>query len=71
VRKRYFDALFRASCVESAVPVHLVLVLCSDFYSNCLRYKTLSRCLETNVYNMQCMTTGQLRVNTDKTFDAF
>jgi hypothetical protein len=36
VRKRYFDALFRASCVDSAVPVHLVLVLCSDFYSNCL-----------------------------------
>jgi DNA-binding winged helix-turn-helix (wHTH) protein/energy-coupling factor transporter ATP-binding protein EcfA2 len=59
VRKRYFDALFRASCVDSAVPVHLVLVLCSDFYSNCLGYKTLSRCLETNVYNMQCMTTGQ------------
>ena len=28
VRKRYFDALFRASCVDSAVPVHLVLVLC-------------------------------------------
>ena len=53
VRKRYFDALFRASCVDSAVPVHLVLVLCSDFYSNCLGYKTLSRCLETNVYNIQ------------------
>jgi Novel STAND NTPase 1 len=36
VRKRYFDALFRASCVDGAVTVHLVLVLCSDFYSNCL-----------------------------------
>lgn len=66
IRERYIDALLATSRWDGAVPVHLVLVLRADFYSHCIEYPGLSRCLETNVYNVPRMTHEQLRESIEK-----
>jgi WD40 repeat protein/DNA-binding winged helix-turn-helix (wHTH) protein/energy-coupling factor transporter ATP-binding protein EcfA2 len=65
-RKKYIDILLAASQVDSAIPVHLILVLRADFYANCLEYADLSRCLETNPFNAPRMTPSQLRETIEK-----
>jgi DNA-binding winged helix-turn-helix (wHTH) protein/energy-coupling factor transporter ATP-binding protein EcfA2 len=65
-RKCYIDALLAASSPDNVLPVHLILVLRSDFYANCLEYPMLGSCLETNLYNVQRMTTGHLRETIEK-----
>src|SRR5262245_11710266 len=63
VRKGYIDALLSAARQEGAgaVPVHLVLALRADFYAPCLDHAQLSRCLETNLYNLPRMAPDQMR----------
>lgn len=61
VRDRYIHGLLAAAHLDSAVPVHLVLALRADFYGHCLEHPGLSRCLETNLYNVPRMTPEQLR----------
>ncbi len=61
LRTRYINALLSAGRLDSAVAVHLVLVLRADFYAHCLEYPELSRCLEKNPYNVSRMTPEQLR----------
>lgn len=65
-RNDYIDALLAAGRVDSAVPVHLVLVLRADFYARCMDYRQLSRCLENNLYNVPRMTADQLREGIEK-----
>jgi DNA-binding winged helix-turn-helix (wHTH) protein len=65
-RKCYIDALLAASSLDGPIPVNLVIILRSDFYANCLAYPSLSRCLETNLYNVQRMTTEQLRESIER-----
>lgn len=66
IRERYIDALLAASRWDSSVPVHLVLILRADFYSNCLEHPELSHCLESNLYNLPRMTHEQLRESIEK-----
>ncbi len=61
VRRQYINALLAASGTDRAVPVHLVLTLRADFYAHCLEHTELSHALETNLYNVPMMSTGQLR----------
>ncbi len=68
-RDRYIDALLAASQMDRAVPVHLVLALRADFYGHCLEHAGLSRCLETNLYNVPRMTREQLRETVEKRLD--
>lgn len=65
-RERYIDALLTASRWDGCVPVHLVLVLRADFYSHCLEHPGLSRCLESNLYNVPRMTHDQLQEAIEK-----
>jgi len=66
IRGRYIDALLAASQRNGSVPVHLILILRADFYSHCLEYPGLSRCLESNLYNVPRMTHEQLRQSIEK-----
>ena len=66
IRERYIDGLLAASRWDGSVPVHLLLVLRADFYSHCIEHPGLSRCLETNVYNVPRMTHAQLRQSIEK-----
>jgi WD40 repeat protein/DNA-binding winged helix-turn-helix (wHTH) protein len=66
VRDRYIDALLAAARLDSAVPVHVVLILRADFYAHCLDHPELSRRLETNIYNVPRMTHYQLRQSIEK-----
>jgi WD40 repeat protein/DNA-binding winged helix-turn-helix (wHTH) protein len=61
IRERYIDALLAASRWDASVAVHLVLILRADFYAHCLEHSGLSRCLDTNTYNVPRMNHGQLR----------
>jgi WD40 repeat protein/DNA-binding winged helix-turn-helix (wHTH) protein len=61
IRERYIDVLLTAGQREGSVPVHLILILRADFYSHCLEHPGLSRCLESNLYNVPRMTHEQLR----------
>jgi WD40 repeat protein/DNA-binding winged helix-turn-helix (wHTH) protein len=65
-RDRYIDALLAAAQLESAIPVYLVLALRADFYGHCLEHAELSRCLETNLYNVPRMRPEQLRETIEK-----
>jgi WD40 repeat protein/DNA-binding winged helix-turn-helix (wHTH) protein len=60
-RDRYIDALLAASRLGGAVAVHVVLALRADFYAQCLEHAGLSRCLQTNLYNVPRMSREQLR----------
>jgi hypothetical protein len=60
-RQKYIDGLLAASQFNSALPIHLVLVLRADFYAHCLENEPLSRCLETNLCNVPRMTHRHLR----------
>jgi WD40 repeat protein/DNA-binding winged helix-turn-helix (wHTH) protein len=66
IRDQYVDCLLAAACWDSAVPVHLVLALRADFYGCCLDHAGLSRCLETNLYNVPRMTPEQMRETIEK-----
>lgn len=66
IRGLYIDALLAASRVDSAVPVHLVLVLRADFYAHCLDHEGLSRCLAANAYNVPRMSPDRLREGIEK-----
>jgi WD40 repeat protein/serine/threonine protein kinase len=66
VRTRYIDALLAASRLDSAFPVHLVLTLRADFYGHCLEHPGLSRCLQSNLYNVPRMSHEQLRQTIEK-----
>jgi WD40 repeat protein/DNA-binding winged helix-turn-helix (wHTH) protein len=66
VRERYIDVLLAASRWDGCMPVHLVLVLRADFYSHCLEHPVLSRCLESNLYNVPRMNHDQLREAIEK-----
>ena len=66
VRARYIDALLAAGRLDGPFPVHLVLVLRADFYAHCLEYPELSRCLETNLYNVPRMAAEQLRESIER-----
>jgi len=66
VRDRYIDALLAAARLDSAVPIHIVLVLRADFYAHCLNHPELSRHLEANIYNVPRMTQDQLRQSIEK-----
>jgi WD40 repeat protein/DNA-binding winged helix-turn-helix (wHTH) protein len=66
VRQRYIDALLAAGRWDSYVSIHVLLLLRADFYSHCLEYPGLSRCLEMNLYNVPRMTHDQLRKNIEK-----
>jgi DNA-binding winged helix-turn-helix (wHTH) protein len=62
VRNRYIDALLSVARQNGgAVDVHLVLALRADFYAHCLDHAKLSRCLETNLYNLPRMAPAQMR----------
>ncbi len=65
-RERYIDALLDASRWDGSAPVHLVLILRADFYSQCLEHPGLSRCLQDNLYNVPRMTHRQLRSAIEK-----
>ena len=65
-RDRYIDSLLAAARPHGPVPVHLVLALRADFYANCLEHAGLSRCLETNLYNVPRMGREQLRETMEK-----
>jgi WD40 repeat protein/DNA-binding winged helix-turn-helix (wHTH) protein len=65
-RSCYIDALLAASRLDSAIPVHLVLVLRADFFSRCVDHRQLSLCLERNLYNVPRMTADQLREGIEK-----
>ncbi|HET6841065.1 MAG TPA: winged helix-turn-helix domain-containing protein [Candidatus Angelobacter sp.] len=65
-RDRYIDLLLAAARPHGPVPVHLVLALRADFYANCLEHAGLSRCLETNLYNVPRMGREQLREAIEK-----
>jgi DNA-binding winged helix-turn-helix (wHTH) protein/KaiC/GvpD/RAD55 family RecA-like ATPase len=66
IRRQYIDALLAASHMDGAIPVHLVLVLRSDFYSHCLEHEGLNRCLAANLYKVPQMTALQLRESIEK-----
>src|SRR5262249_55488070 len=55
-----------AGRLDSAVPVHLVLVLRADFYSHCLDHPGLSRCLQGNLYNVPRMSQEQLQESIER-----
>jgi WD40 repeat protein/DNA-binding winged helix-turn-helix (wHTH) protein len=65
-RDRYIDSLLAAARAHGPVPVHLVLALRADFYANCLEHAGLSRCLETNLYNVPRMGRERLRETMEK-----
>lgn len=66
VRNRYIDALLAAARIDSAIAVHLVLVLRADFFADCLNHPGLSRCLQANLYNVPRMTPLQLATSIEK-----
>lgn len=66
VRARYIEALLAASRLDSAVPVHLVLVLRADFYAHCLEHEGLSRCLAKNLYNVARITPERLHAGIER-----
>ena len=66
VCRKYIELLLRAVRSDSAVSVHLVLVLRSDFYSYALDHPGLSRCLEENLFNVPRMRVPQLRETIEK-----
>jgi WD40 repeat protein/DNA-binding winged helix-turn-helix (wHTH) protein len=65
-RDRYIDALLAASRPGGAIAVHLVLALRADFYAQCLEHAELSRCLQTNQYNVPRMSREQLRESVER-----
>lgn len=65
-RQKYIEALFGAAGCHGAIPIHLVLILRADFYSQCLEHPELSRCLAANLYNVPRMTQEQLRETIEK-----
>jgi WD40 repeat protein len=65
-RRKYVELLLRAIRSDSAVSVHLVIVMRSDFYSYALDYPGLSRCLEENLFNVPRMQAAQLRETIEK-----
>jgi len=69
IRELYIEALLAASRWDASVPVHLVLVLRADFYSHCLEHAGLSRCLETNLYNVPRMVRDHMRETIEKRLD--
>ena len=66
LRERYINCLLSASRLDSAVPVHLVLILRADFYAHCLDQPELSCCLGTNLYNVPSITGEKLRQTIEK-----
>jgi WD40 repeat protein/DNA-binding winged helix-turn-helix (wHTH) protein len=65
-RDRYIDALLAASRPGGAIAVHVVLALRADFYAQCLEHAELSRCLQTNLYNVPRMSREQLRESMER-----
>jgi len=65
-RDHYIDALLAASRPGSAIAVHVVLALRADFYAQCLEHAELSRCLQTNQYNVPRMSREQLRESMER-----
>jgi DNA-binding winged helix-turn-helix (wHTH) protein len=65
-RDRYIDALLAASRPGGAIAVHVVLALRADFYAQCLEHAELSRCLQTNQYNVPRMSREQLRESMER-----
>ena len=65
-RHRYIGALLAAATWDGAVPVHLVLTLRADFYSQCLEHPKFSRCLAANLYNVPRMRPQQMRETIEK-----
>jgi WD40 repeat protein/DNA-binding winged helix-turn-helix (wHTH) protein len=66
MRDRYIDALLAAGQPGGSVCIHLVLALRADFYAQCLEHAELSRCLETNLYNVPRMSREQLRESMER-----
>jgi DNA-binding winged helix-turn-helix (wHTH) protein len=66
IQTRYIDALLNVARVDGPVPVHLVLAVRGDFYRHCIEHAGLSRCLETNLYNVPRMSLEQMRETIDK-----
>ncbi|HEY6352644.1 MAG TPA: winged helix-turn-helix domain-containing protein [Candidatus Angelobacter sp.] len=66
MRDCYINALLAASRQGGAVSVHVVLALRADFYAQCLQHTELSRCLQTNLYNVPRMSREQLRESMER-----
>jgi WD40 repeat protein/DNA-binding winged helix-turn-helix (wHTH) protein/ABC-type dipeptide/oligopeptide/nickel transport system ATPase component len=66
IRQQYIEALLASARMDSPIPVHLVLVLRADFYPHCLVHPALTRCLESNLFNVPRMEQAQLRESVEK-----
>ncbi len=66
IRDQYIDLLLAASHLDGAIPVHLVLVIRSDFYLRCLNHERLGQFLADNAYYVPQMTASQLRESIEK-----
>jgi hypothetical protein len=66
IREKYIDVLLSSGCWGASVPVHLLLVLRTEFYSNFLQHPALRRAWEKNCYHVPAMSREQLRESIEK-----